>query len=137
MKIERTRRGQRAEVYTSSLNDIMFFLMLFFLIVSTMVTPMAIRVALPKSSTSKPIAPKDNINLSVTRDKRYYINDRELPFSQIEPTLVSMTVGMTEEEKPSVLLQADLSLDLQSVVTLIDIGNRQKIKMILLSEKEK
>jgi len=136
MKIERTRRG-RAEVYTASLNDIMFFLMLFFLIVSTMVTPMAIRVMLPKSSTSKPVLPKDNINLSITRDKRYYINDREVPFAQIEPTLAGLTAGMSDDEKPNVLLQADLTLDLQSVVTLIDIGNRQRIKMILFTEKEK
>jgi len=137
MKIERRRRGRGAEVYTSSLNDIMFFLMLFFLIVSTMVTPMAIRVMLPRASTSKPVTPKDNISLSITRDKHYFINDREVPFSQIEPTLAQMTAGIPDDQKPNVLLQADLALDLQSVVTLIDIGNRQKLKMILFTEKDK
>jgi len=137
MKIERTRKGRGAEVYTASLNDIMFFLMLFFLIVSTMVTPMAIRVMLPKSSTSKQVTPKDNITLAVTRDKRYYINDSEVPFAQIEPTLTRMTAGIPADQKPNVLLQADLTLDLQSVVTLIDIANRQNLKMILFTEKDK
>ncbi len=136
MKIERTRRPS-AEVYTASLNDIMFFLMLFFLIISTMVTPMAIRVMLPKSSTSKQVTAKENINLSVTREGRYYINDSEVPFEAIEPELQRMTAGLAEEERPNVLLQADLSLDLQSVVRVIDIGNRTGLKMILFTEKDK
>lgn len=51
MKIERRKTGI-AEVYTASLNDIMFFLLLFFLIISTMVTPMALKVLLPHSSTA-------------------------------------------------------------------------------------
>ncbi len=135
MKIQRTvRRG--AEVYTASLNDIMFFLMLFFLIISTMVTPMAIRVMLPKSSTSKQVTDRQNINLSVTRDRHYFLNDREIPFEQIEPALSAMTGGIPEAERPSVLLQADLGLDLQSVVAVIDIGNRLHLKMVLFTEKD-
>ncbi len=136
MKIER-KKSQVAEVYTASLNDIMFFLMLFFLIISTMVTPMAIRVMLPKSSTSKQVTAKESINMSVTREKRYYINDREVPFEQIEPTLASMTASQPEDGKSNVLLQADLALDLQSVVKIIDIGNRLSLKIILFTEKEK
>ena len=57
MKIERRKTGI-AEVYTASLNDIMFFLLLFFLIISTMVTPMALKVLLPHSSTAEQVAVK-------------------------------------------------------------------------------
>lgn len=135
MKIER-RKNIRAEVYTASLNDIMFFLMLFFLIISTMVTPMAIRVMLPKSSTSKQVTTKKNINLSITRDMRYFLEDKEIPFAQIEPTLASLTADIPDDQKPNVLLQADLALDLQSVIKVIDIGNRLNLRMILFTEKE-
>lgn len=65
MKIERRKTGI-AEVYTASLNDIMFFLLLFFLIISTMVTPMALKVLLPHSSTAEQVAVKKNIMLVVT-----------------------------------------------------------------------
>ncbi len=136
MKIERTQK-RGAEVYTASLNDIMFFLMLFFLIISTMVTPMAIRVMLPKSSTSKQVTEKKNINLSITRDNHYYLNDQQISFQEIEPALRSLTEGIEEAERPSVLLQADLGLDLQSVVRVIDIGNRLGLRMILFTEKDK
>lgn len=135
MKIER-KRSKAAEVYTASLNDILFFLMLFFLIISTMVTPIAIKVTLPKSSTSKPVTTKKNINLAITGDLKYYIDDKEIPFEGIEPALSAMTANLSEEEMPNVLLQADQSLSLQSVVKIIDIGNRLHIKMILFTQKE-
>ena len=65
MKIER-RKSRAAEVYTASLNDIMFFLLLFFLIISTMVTPATIRVLLPKSKTTDDAVIKKQINLEKT-----------------------------------------------------------------------
>lgn len=136
MKIER-KKSRGAEVYTASLNDIMFFLMLFFLIISTMVTPMALKVLLPSSSTSKQVAAKEAINLSVTREKRYFLNDREIAFNEIEPALTALTAGMQPDERPNVLLQADRELDLQSVVKVIDIGNRLQLRVILFTEKEK
>lgn len=135
MKIER-KRSRMAEVYTSSLNDIMFFLLLFFLIVSTMVTPVAIKVTLPKSSTSEQVASKKNINLSVTADLKYYIDDREISFEEIEPTLAQLIKNFPDDNKPNILLQADQSLSLQNVVRVIDISNRLNIKMILFTGKQ-
>ncbi len=135
MKIER-KKSSGAEVYTASLNDIMFFLLLFFLIIATMATPMAIKVMLPKATTSEQIAAKKNINMSITRDKRYYIEDQEVRFEDIEPTLARLAGDRTGEDRPTVLLQADHTLDLQSVVKVFDIGNKQTLKVTLIVEKE-
>ena len=74
MKIER-RKTRLAEVYTASLNDIMFFLLLFFLIISTMVTPVALKVMLPHSSTAEKVITKKNIMLAVTADRQYFIGE--------------------------------------------------------------
>lgn len=89
MKIER-RKTRLAEVYTASLNDIMFFLLLFFLIISTMVTPVALKVMLPHSSTAEKVITKKNIMLAVTADRQYFIDDRKVEFKEIEPALASM-----------------------------------------------
>ncbi|MDH6310843.1 biopolymer transport protein ExbD [Dysgonomonas sp. PFB1-18] len=137
MKIER-RKTRTAEVYTASLNDIMFFLLLFFLIISTMVTPAAIRVLLPNAATSEKVVTKKNINLIITRDLRYYINDKEVTKDQIEAAL-STTLENEKNVNPNVemnvLLQADKSLSLQNVVDIIDIGNKLKVKMVLFTQK--
>ena len=137
MKIAR-RKTRTAEVYTASLNDIMFFLLLFFLIISTMVTPAAIRVLLPNAATSEQVVTKKNINLIITHDLRYYINDRELAKDQIESVLAA-TLENEKTNNPgvemNVLLQADRSLSLQDVVDIIDIGNKLYVKMVLFTQK--
>lgn len=134
MKVQR-KKNRAAEVYTASLNDIMFFLLLFFLIISTMVTPAAIRVMLPNASTSEQVVTKKNVNLVITPDLRYYIDDREIAKEEIEPTLAAMLANKGENEEMNVLLQADRNLSLQDVVDIIDIGNKVKIKMILFTQK--
>lgn len=135
MKIQR-RKNRAAEVYTASLNDIMFFLLLFFLIVSTMVTPAAIRVLLPNSSTAEKVATKKNINLIVTSDLTYYVNDKQVPFEALESEL-SMVIGERHEgDDINVLLQADRTLNLQDIINVIDIGNKLRVKMVLFTQKD-
>lgn len=134
MKIER-RKSRAAEVYTASLNDIMFFLLLFFLIISTMVTPAAIRVLLPNSTTAENVVTKKNINLVITSDLHYFINDKEITKEMIEPTLAAILAQKTENEEVNVLLQADRSLNLQDIIDVIDIGNKLQVKMVLFTQK--
>ncbi|WP_108820938.1 biopolymer transporter ExbD [Dysgonomonas sp. Marseille-P4361] len=134
MKIQR-RKMRTAEVYTASLNDIMFFLLLFFLIISTMVTPAAIRVLLPNATTAENVVTKKNINLIITQDLRYYIDDKELAKEEIEPMLADILAKKSENEEMNVLLQADRSLTIQDLVDVIDIGNRLHVKMVLFTQK--
>ena len=136
MKIER-RKFRTAEVYTASLNDIMFFLLLFFLIISTLVTPATIRVLLPQAKTSEKLLVKKQINLTITSDHRYYVNQKEVTFENVEPQLSTILSSKKEGEDVIVLLHADKTLNLQDVVSVIDIGNKLKVKMVLFTQKEK
>lgn len=141
MKIER-RKARTAEVYTASLNDIMFFLLLFFLIISTMVTPAAIKVLLPNSSTAERVVTKKNINLIINNNHQYFIEDQEVSFDQIEPLLAAKKKEMMDNADENtdvdvtVLLQADRSLNLQDIINVIDIGNKLGVKMILFTQKD-
>ena len=138
MKIERRKTGI-AEVYTASLNDIMIFLLLFFLIISTMVTPMALKVLLPHSSTAEQVAVKKNIMLVVTGDRQYYIDDQKVGFGEIESRLSAILKNNTTPDGKAVeyvvLLQADKSLNVQDVIDLVDIGNKLHVKTLLFVDK--
>ena len=136
MKIER-RKLRTAEVYTASLNDIMFFLLLFFLIISTMVTPATIRVMLPKSTTSEEAVIKKNIYLTITADYRYFVNNTEVSFDELQEQLLLALAEKSANEEAVVLLQADKNLNLQDVINVIDIGNQLKVKMVLFTQTEK
>ena len=135
MKIERSRK-KGAEVFTASLNDIMFFLLLFFLIISTFVTPTSIRVLLPQAKHADNSMEKKSVNLAITKDLRYYINDKEISLNQVEPELTRI-LSENKGKEVSVVLQADKSLELQHVVDIIDLGNKLNVKMVLSTKKSK
>ena len=135
MKIERQKK-RNAEVYTSSLNDIMFFLLLFFLIISTMVTPSIVRVMLPNASAAKNMTMKKTIQMVITDDLHYYIDNKEVSFDEIEPELTKILNSKQEDEEINVVLQADKNLNLQPVVDIINIGYQLNIKIILFVEKD-
>jgi len=116
-----------SEVSTSSLSDIMFFLMLFFLIISTLVNPSVIKLILPKSEAGKAVA-KQTITVSVDAEKKFYINNALVAYEQLEPQLAEQTLKMQD---PTVVLRADNTLPVQIIVDLISIGNKLKIKMVL------
>lgn len=131
MKLKRSKHFH-AEVSTSSLNDIMFFLLLFFLIISTLSNPNVIKMLLPKSDSVQKVS-KQQITLSVTNEKKYFINQREVAFNNIESELRIRTKGL---ESPTITVRMAPQLNVQDLVDVLQIGNRLDIKMVLATEKK-
>ena len=77
MNLRKRQRGVAAEVHTSAMNDIMFFLLLFFLIASTLTNPNVIKLLLPKSKSGKSIS-KKTINVTISKDLKYTVNKKEV-----------------------------------------------------------
>ncbi len=130
MKLKRQRRFH-AEVQTASLNDIMFFLLLFFLIVSTLGSPNVIRLMLPKTSESTNEVSKQPVTLSITEDKRYFIDRKPINFPELQTAVLEATAGM---EEPTVVLRAAESLTIQDLVDVMAIGARLKVRMVLATD---
>ncbi len=126
----RKSRGYTAEVYTGSMNDIMFFLLLFFLIVATMVNPNVIKLMLPKATTANELNIKQ-IALSITADKTYYIDNKVVPADQLEAEMANATRNIKD---PTIVLRIDNALTIQDLVDVLQIGNKLKIKMVLATK---
>ena len=129
------RRRDRAvgEVYSASLNDIMFFLLLFFLITSTMATPNVLKLLLPNAKSSTQSV-KHPITISVTEDLQYALNNTPVSSEELEPALTKIIAGQPD---PTALLKVDKTVQVQNLVDLLDIGNRLKIKMVLATQSSK
>jgi biopolymer transport protein ExbD len=121
------KRHKEAEVSTDSLNDIMFFLLLFFLILSTMVSPNAIRVNLPSSKNQPAPEKKQPIHLAVTKDRKYFVDSKEVNFGELE-TILSAQI----KNKPDavIVLHIDKDLIYQDFIDVMQIGDRLKCKMV-------
>jgi len=124
----RKKAHREAEVSTESLNDIMFFLLLFFLILSTMVSPNAIKVNLPSSKPTKAVDNnKKPIHLDVSSDRNYFVESQPVDFGSLESVLTSK-IGNNPE--PTVVLQMDKDLSIQDAVDVMVILDKLKCKMI-------
>ena len=126
----RKRHRLHAEVSTHSLNDIMFFLLLFFLIVSTMVSPNVIKLILPNASGNKDVS-KKTITLSVNADKAYFIDNNPVPYENLESSLGNI---MKSVQEPTVILKVDKTIQVQDLVDVLQMGNKLKIKMVLATQ---
>jgi biopolymer transport protein ExbD len=129
--IIKRKKHFKAEVSTSSLNDIMFFLLLFFLIVSSLANPNVIKLLLPNSKSSQNLS-KQQISISVTKDKKYYIDSHEVSFNDIEPELKGRITALVE---PTIILRLEYTLTVQDLADLLEIGTRLKVKMVMATNK--
>ena len=127
MNIRQSRIKHGAEVNTHSLNDIMFFLLLFFLIVSTMISPSVVKLNLPSAKKTQTVD-KQPINLEISQDMRYYLAGKEVDFENLESAIQAAIVNKTE---PTIVLRLDKELTIQQLVDVLEIGNKLKVKMIL------
>ena len=131
MAIKRNKRFH-AEVATSALSDIMFFLLLFFLIISTLANPNVIKVPLPKSDANEKTN-KQHVTLTVTIDKKYYIYKEEISKDQVEARLVSETKKLKDE---TVVLRIPKESQVQELVDLLGIGMKNNLKIIIATTEE-
>ena len=127
----RKRLEFKPEVATGSLNDIMFFLLLFFLLVATFANPNVIKLLLPKSASNQTLD-KKQITLSVTKEKNYYIDKEQIPFNKLEGQLKLIKQNIKDV---TIVLRTDNSLTIQDLIDVLAIGNKLQIKMILATEK--
>jgi biopolymer transport protein ExbD len=112
----------------------MFFLMLFFLIASTMITPGAIKLALPQADQTQTIKkPPKEIAISITRELKYFINNTQVQFSEIEPFLIKMN---KEDSEIVAIVRCDNTIAVQALVDVFQIGSRVNVKMILATTRK-
>ena len=126
MAIKRKRRFH-AEVATSSLSDIMFFLLLFFLIISTLANPNVIKMTLPKAKSNEKTN-KQYISLSVTEDKKFYLDKQPVAFEDLETTLMGK---MSSEKDQTVIVRIPFNLQVQDLVDVLPIGVKNNLKFVI------
>ena len=130
MNLRKKRGRASAEVHTSAMNDIMFFLLLFFLIASTVTNPNVIKLMLPKSSSGQSVS-KKTITVSVTKDLKYYVDKKEVQESELPATLASYKKLATEL---TIVLYVDRTVAIQNVVQVMDTAQKLNIKLVLATE---
>lgn len=119
----------------SSMTDIIFLLLIFFMITSTMVTPNAIKVLLPQGSqqtSAKPLA-----RIIIDKDLNYYSafgNDDEMPIAPEDIATFLLDCAAKQPEM-YVALYADETIPYREIVKVLNIANENQFKMVLATRR--
>jgi len=122
----RSKNKVSANFSMSSMTDIVFLLLIFFMLTSTLVSPNALKLLLPNSKART--LEKQTISVSITPEIEYYIEDQKFPFNQLENQLKQR---LAKEQEPAIVLHADKTVDIEFAVKVMDIAYRNKYKVVL------
>ncbi|MBY0480896.1 MAG: biopolymer transporter ExbD [Chitinophagaceae bacterium] len=113
----RKRLRNHPEVHTGALNDILFILLLFFLIVSTLANPNVIKVSNPKAKSDT--KSKQTVVITVDKDQQIYLGSKKVSLAELEPELKLFLAK--ETDKPSVVINGDSTSHLGTSIKLMQI----------------
>ena len=110
----------------SSMTDIVFLLLIFFMLTSTLVTVNALDIILPKAQGKT--ENKKSTAVSITKKLDYYIDRKKVRESEIEQYLIE---NFKDTDQPTIVLRAEEGVPIEKAVKVLDIANRNKIKVVL------
>lgn len=128
----KSRNKRSIEFSMASMSDLVFLLLIFFMMSSTMIAPNAIKLLLPKSNSQ--VQAKAITTVSIDAGQQFYIETTPVSFDQLEILLQTKMRGV---EEPTIALHADKSVPVEQVVRVMNIAQRNKFKLILATTAEK
>lgn len=117
----------------ASMTDLVFLLLIFFMITSTLVSPNAIKVSLPQANSQ--VTTKTSLTVSVTSDLHFFINGTETTQAQLESSLTSALVALNSTDAV-VSVNCDKAVPVEYLVNVMRICNNQKAKVVLATQPE-
>ena len=128
----RSRNKVSPNFSMSSMTDIVFLLLIFFMVTSTLIHPTALKLLLPQSSSQTKAKPLTTV--AVTSDLKYYIEDERVNIGDLERKLIDR---LGNNEDIYIALHADKSVAIEHIVKIMNIAKKNKYKMILATSPEK
>ncbi|MBN1339070.1 MAG: biopolymer transporter ExbD [Bacteroidales bacterium] len=135
----KTRNKRKTDFSTASMSDLVFLLLIFFMLTSTLVAPNAIKLLLPKSD-SRTIEPPPKITVSINNSYEYFLQGVEVDEFALANGLEQKLAG---QESASIRLEADRTVPVQYVINVIDVvndlnkKNKSRHKVIMATSPKK
>jgi biopolymer transport protein ExbD len=131
MQLRKKFRGE-AEVFTDALNDILFILLMFFLIVSTLANPNVIKLSQPKSKSDTKA--KQNVVVSIDINKQFYVGQTRVSIDSLRSALLP-AIQKEKTEIPTVVINADKNVPIDDVVAVMRVARDLGARTVLSVDK--
>ena len=127
----RRRHKEDAEVHTGPLNDILFILLLFFLIVSTLANPNVVKLSQPKSKSDTKA--KQTVVVSIDANKQFYVGTTRVTIAELKAKLQPFLAKETDQ--PSIVINADKTVPVDDIVQVMRIARDLGARTVLAVDK--
>lgn len=114
-------RGEHSELDTGPLNDILFILLMFFLMISTLANPNVIKMSVPKAKSDT--KQKQSVVVSVDKNKNIFVGSKKIPPDSLEPVLRKY-INEGDSVKPAVVINADSVAQWGEIVHVMKVARR-------------
>jgi biopolymer transport protein ExbD len=119
----------------ASMTDIIFLLLIFFMLTSNFATPSGLRINVPTSKASAKVVP--TVNISVTKDLKYYLNSVEIPLDILEEELrYTLSQNNAQAEETTIVLRVDKDVPVQYLVNVAGIAAKLRAKVTIAALPE-
>jgi|SRR5690554_2173460 len=124
-----SRNKVNAQFSMSSMTDIVFLLLIFFMVTSTQIAPNGLQVTLPKSSSQ--MSERPTVSVSINSNLQFAVNTEIVPFEELETRLLSI---LKNQPEPTIVLRVDTDVPTGETVKIMDIANRNRWKFVLATK---
>ena len=128
----RNKHRDEGEVHTGPLNDILFILLLFFLIVSTLANPNVIKLSQPKSKSDT--RSKQTVVVSIDANQQYYVGTTKVSLADLKTHLQPFLAKETDQ--PSIVINADKTVPIEDVVAVMRVARELGARTVLAVDKK-
>ena len=132
MQVRKKNRAE-AEVFTDALNDILFILLMFFLIVSTLANPNVIKLSQPKSKSDTKA--KQNVVVSIDEKLVYYVGTTKVPVDSLYSSLLPV-IQKEKTEIPTIVINAHKNVPIDNVVAVMRVAKQLGARTVLSVDKQ-
>lgn len=125
---------EKPETQTSALNDILFILLLFFLIISTLANPNVIKVMTPKGQSDTKA--KQTVVVSIDSTQRFFVGTKQTEIDSLQ-SAIGIIVAKSEDAEPTVVINPDRKANAESIYTVMYAAKKLKLRTVMAVDREK
>ena len=130
----RKRNKATVEVHTSALNDIMFFLMLFFLLASAVVNPQVVKLLLPRSESGQQSSAQKTVTVSIDDKLNYFVEKQAVALETMKASIENYQRASPDL---TIVLYVARGVSIENTMSVFDVANQLKLKVVLAVEPKK
>ena len=127
MNLRKGYRDKNSEVHTSALNDVLFILLFFFLVISTLANPNVVKVLTPKAKTDTKA--KQTVVVTVDSMQNYYVGTTLTPVDSLE-SAIARAAALANDAEPTVVVNGDRKADWDNIMMVMKAAKAANLKVV-------